>query len=305
MREEKQLIKQNNFVENKEIYVKEFFDYIDVSEKSKKTYQNGLNSFYEYICINNIKKPTRKDILGFREHIKEHLSVSTVNTYMISIRNFFKWLEYAGLYENITENVKGLKIGNTHRKEALTTDQCKQILSSLTNTRERILFLLTTTCGLRANEIVNIRLSDFKIKQDRICLYILGKNRDFKEDFVVVDNQIYNYIQEYIQEYNITDYLFVSTSNNNNNGKLTTKTIRLMVKNMLKRVGIVGDEYSCHSLRHTFATLSIKNGVDIREVSQALRHKSLSTTTIYLHDLEMLNNTCSNKVYNSLFNEVV
>lgn len=71
-----------------------------------------------------------------------------------------------------------------------------------------------------------------------------------------------------------------------------------MVKNMLKRVGIVGDEYSCHSLRHTFATLSIKNGKDIREVSQALRHKSISTSMIYIHDLEKIDNTCSSSVSN-------
>lgn len=298
MEKEKQLIKQNNFLESKEQLVKAFLDYIDVSEKSQKTYQNGLNAFYEYIYTRNIKKPAREDILGFREHIREHLSVSTVNTYMISIRNFFKWLEYAGLYKNITENVKSLKISNTHRKDALTPDQCKKLLTVANNLREKVILLLAITCGLRANELVNIRLSDFERKQDKICLYVLGKGRSFKEDFVIIDPAVYKYILEYIQEYNIQDYLFVSTSNNNNGGKLTTKTIRLIVKNMLRRIGLNSDNYSLHSCRHSFATMSIKSGQDIREVSQALRHKSLSTTTIYLHDLEKINNTCSNSVSN-------
>ena len=296
----KELITQENFIEKKDQLINDFLNYVDVSLKSQETYKNGINAFYEYIYTNGIKNPVREDILGFRERIKEYLSVSTVNTYMISIRNFFKWLEYAGLYKNITENVKGLKIGNTHRKEPLTIDQCKQVIEKAENTREKIIFLLATTCGLRANELVNIRLSDFKKKDNTICLYILGKDRDFKEDFVVVDNQIYKYIQEYIQEYNINDYLFVSTSNHNNNGKLTTKTIRLIVKNMLKRIGIDSLEYSLHSLRHTFATLSIKEGQDIRSVSQALRHKSLSTSMIYLHDLEKIENKCSKSVSNLL-----
>lgn len=296
MEKKNEIITKGDFIEKKEQLKKEFLNYIDVSKKTQETYQNGLNAFYEYIYINNIKNPSREDILGFREHIKQHLSVSTVNTYMIGIRNFFKWLEYAGLYKNITENVKGLKIGNSHRKESLTPDQCQKILGSAKNLREKIIFLLATTCGLRANELVNIRLEDFKIKQDKVCLYILGKDRDFKEDFVIVDKQVYDYIQEYIQKYNIEDYLFVSTSNNNNNGKLTTKTIRLIVKNMLKRIGIDSLDYSLHSLRHTFATLSIKNGQDIRSVSQALRHKSISTTTIYLHDLEKIENKCSSSV---------
>lgn len=298
MEKRKTIIEQNDFVQKKEKLIKDFITYVDVCEKSRKTYQNGLNAFYEYIRTNNIKKPEREDILGFREYIKEHLSISTVNTYMIGLRNFFKWLEYKGIYKNITENVKSVKIGNSHRKESLTEEQCKQLLTNVKDTREKIIVLLAITCGLRANELVNIRLEDFKIKQDKICLYVLGKGRDFKEDFVVIPEKLYNLINEYINEYGIEDYLFVSTSNHNNNGKLTTKTVRLIVKDMLKRIGLDSSRYSLHSLRHSFATLSIKNGEDIRSVSQALRHKSLSTTTIYLHDLEKINNKCSNSVSN-------
>ena len=305
MKANEKIIIKDNFILNREKMINEFLGYIDVSPKSQETYKNGLNAFYKYICIKNIKNPNREDILAFREYIKECLSISTVNTYMIGVRSFFKWLEYRGIYENITENVKGVKIGNSHRKESLTQMQCQEILENAKDTREKIIFILAATCGLRANELVNIKLEDFKIKQGKVCLYVLGKDRDFKEDFVVIPEKLYESINEYIQEYNITDYLFVSTSNHNNNGKLTTKTLRLIVKNMFKRIGIDSKDYSLHSCRHYFATNSIKNGVDIREVSQALRHKSLSTTTIYLHDLEMLNNTCSNKVYNSLFNEVV
>ena len=298
MEKRKTIIEQNDFVQKKEKLIKDFITYVDVCEKSRKTYQNGLNAFYEYIRTNNIKKPEREDILGFREYIKEHLSISTVNTYMIGLRNFFKWLEYKGIYKNITENVKSVKIGNSHRKESLTEEQCKQLLTNVKDTREKIIVLLAITCGLRANELVNIRLEDFKIKQDKICLYVLGKGRDFKEYFVVIPEKLYNLINEYINEYGIEDYLFVSTSNHNNNGKLTTKTVRLIVKDMLKRIGLDSSRYSLHSLRHSFATLSIKNGEDIRSVSQALRHKSLSTTTIYLHDLEKINNKCSNSVSN-------
>lgn len=303
MEVKKYITEKSDFSATKEILVKNFLDYIDVSKKSQETYRNGLNAFYEYININSIKNPVREDIINFREYIKSYLSVSTVNTYMIGLRNFFKWLEYSRIYKNIAENVKGLKIGNSHRKECLTKEQCKEILDKTKNKREKVIFLLATTCGLRANELVNIRLSDFKEKQDKICLYVLGKDRDFKEDFIIVPEKLYMLINEYINEYGIEDYLFVSTSNHNNNGKLTTKTIRLIVKNMFKRIGIEEKEYSLHSCRHYFATSSIKNGINIREVSQALRHKSISTTTIYLHDLEKINNQCSDKVYNSMFNE--
>ena len=294
----------NEIIKKENLSLKElkdkYLDYIDVSDNTVKTYDVGLLQFFNYLQGRNIKQPTREDIISFREYLQENHKPTTINSYMIAVRNFFNWLEYEGITKNITKNIKGIKVGNEHKRESLTAEQCKTVLNAAKDIREKVIFLLATTCGIRANELVNIRISDFKEKQDNICLYLLGKGRDYKQDYVIITPDIFELIKQYVQEYNITDYLFVSTSNNNKNGMITTKTVRLIIKNMFKRVGIVGDEYSCHSLRHTFATLSIKSGEDIREVSQALRHKNLQTTMIYLHDLEMINNKCSSAVVSAL-----
>lgn len=294
------LKEQQNDVQIKN-YVERYLNYIDVSENTVKTYNVGLKMFCEYITLNNIKTPTREDIIAFREDLKERLQPNTVNSYMIAVRNFYDWLEYEDITKNITKKIKGIKIGEEHKRESLTEEQVKLVLDNTKDIREKTLFSLLISCGLRANEIVNIELKDFKEKQGNICLYVLGKARDYKQDFVIIPKELFDLIKEYVSEFNITDYLFTSTSNHNTNGKLTTKTIRLMIKNMFKRVGIVGDEYCCHSCRHTFATLSLINGEDIREVQQAMRHHSISTTQRYLHDLDRLNNKCSNVVSSVLF----
>lgn len=294
--------------EKKEIrikdYIDKYLDYIDVSSNTIDTYNVGLLQFNQYLLDSNITQPTREDIINFREELRKEHKPTTVNTYLIAIRNFYSWLEYEGITKDVTKKIKGLRISNEHKRNALTLEQCKLVLENVANIREKVIFLLATTCGLRANELVNIRLQDFKLNQGKICLYVLGKARDFKEDFVIVDASLYQIIEQYVKEYNITDYLFVSTSNHNTNGKLTTKTMRLIIKDMFKRVGIEGSEYSLHSCRHTFATLSIMSGKDIREVSQAMRHKSITTTTIYLHDMEKLNNQCSNSVTNAILGGV-
>ena len=286
-------------------YVKSFLDYIDVKDKTIETYEIALRQFLGYLKEHNIKTPTREDIIEYRENLKENLKPNTVNSYLIAIRNLYNYLEYEGITKNITKNIKGVNIGEEHKRNALTEEQCKSVLENALNNREKLMFLLGIVCGLRAKEIVNIQISDFKEKDGVICLYVFGKGRDYKEDFVVVPNDLFEFIKEYVKEYNINNYLFTSSSNHNHNGKLTTKTIRLIIKDMFKRVGLDSEEYSQHSCRHTFATLSIKNGIDIREVSQALRHKSIQTTTIYLHDLEKLNNQCSNSISNILFNKEV
>lgn len=293
-------IKENQI--NLKEYAYKFLDYIDVSENTVMTYKVGLKNFFEYLKESRITMPTREDIIEYRDYLINNLKPTTANSYMIAVRNLFNYLEYEGIMKNITKNIKGINVGNEHKRESLTKEQCLEILNNVQDIREKVLFLLATTCGIRANELVNIRLEDFKEKQGKICLYLLGKARDYKQDYVIISEDVFKLIKEYIKLYNITDYLFTSTSNHNTGGKLTTKTIRLIMKNMFRRIGLDGDEYSCHSCRHTFATLSIQNGEDIREVSQALRHKQLNTTMIYLHDLERINNNCTNVVSNVLFN---
>lgn len=293
-------LKQNNYIVLKN-YENEFLNYIDVADNSVNTYKVGLKHFFNYLKERDITMPTREDIIEYRDYLMKHLKPTTANSYMIAVRNLYSYLEYQEITKNITKNIKGVNVGNEHKRESLTQEQCKLVLSNAKDIREKVMFLLATTCGIRANELVNIRLEDFKVKQDKVCLYLLGKARDYKQDFVIVSNDVFEIIKEYINLYHITDYLFTSTSNHNNSGKLTTKTIRLIIKNMFKRVGIVGDEFSLHSCRHSFATLSIQNGMDIREVSQALRHKSIATSMIYLHDMERINNKCTDSVSNLLF----
>lgn len=279
-----------------------YLNYIDVSDNTVKTYEVGLLQFINYLQQNDISFPQRKDIINFRNYLEQYHKPTTVNSYIVAVRNFFAWLEYEGFAKDIAKNVKGMKVSNEHKRLSLTVEQCKEVLGNVKDLREKVLFLLATTCGIRANEIVNIRVEDFKEKEGKVCLYLLGKGRDYKQDYVIITPDILDLIKEYIKVYNISDYLFVSSSNNNKNGKLTTKTIRLMIKDMFARVGIVGDEYCCHSLRHTFATLSIQGGKDIREVSQALRHKNISTSLIYIHDMERLNNQCSYAVAGAILN---
>lgn len=296
----KDLRKYESNVLDFQMLKKQFIDYIDVSKNTVDTYSSAIKQFLNYMQENNIKNPQREDIISFREYLKEHYELNTVNGLMIALRQFFKFLEYSGIYKNITENVKGVKIESYHKREYLTLEQCKSVLNGAKNTREKVLFTLTFTCGLRANEVANIRLEDFTLKGGKHCLYILGKDRDGKQDYVVVPNETFELIQKYVKEYNIQDYLFVSESNHNKGGKVATCTLRRIINKMYERVGIVGKEYVFHSLRHSFATLSLQNGIDIREVSKGLRHKNINTTEIYSHDLEKINNKCSSTVSSML-----
>lgn len=282
--------------------IQRFLNYIDVSENTTKAYNVGLIQFNEYLKANGIKEPTRETIIEFREYLLETHKPKTVNLYLIAVKNFYSWLEYEGITKDISKKIKGIKLEQRHLKRGLSQEEIKQVLGVCKDIREELLVKLMITCGLRCNEVVNIEIQDFYKDGDAIMLKVLGKGRDgLKQDLVRIDNRLFELIKEYCKEYNVTDYLFTSTSNHNTNGKLTTKTIRYIITNLFKKAKLDMEMLSTHSTRHTSCELALESGLDLREVSEFMRHKSLQTTLIYAKELEQRNSVVSTTIGNYVF----
>lgn len=293
-----------NVIANKEQYIEKFLEYIDVSNNTIKEYTAGLKRFFNYCYENNIIDVTRQDVINFREYLKdEDKEASTINLYLASVKNFFKWLEYEGVYKDITRNVKSLPVEKGHKREAVTVEQLKSMLSFCKDKRERLILLITITTGLRCNELRNIMVEDFKEKNGAVCLYVLGKARaGLKTDYVVIPDDLYQEVKQYISENNITGYLFVSTSNNNKGNLISTRAIRDIVNKIYTKAGLDKNLYVFHSLRHGFCNISLMNDIDIVEVSKAMRHKSIQTTMTYVRDIEAKDNRCFATVSNLVLN---
>lgn len=281
----------------------DFLNYQDVCSNSIETYNRALKQFCVYLEENNIARPTREDIINWREELKETHKPTTINSYLIAVRNFFKYLEYKGIYENITENVKGIKLESNHLKRGFTQEELKKILDVCKNDREKIITLLTFSCALRSSEVVNIRLEDFYLDNGVVMLKVLGKGRDgYKQDSVKIDSRLLEIIKRYIKDNDVTDYLFTSTSNRSKGQKLNTKTIRQEFRKIFKKADIEDiDNVSFHSFRHASVTISLENGMSIQEVSEAVRHKSIATTMIYKNELDKKNSTFSNSLCDIVF----
>lgn len=282
--------------------IQRFLNYIDVSENTTKAYNVGLIQFNEYLKANGIKEPTRETIIEFREYLLETHKPKTVNLYLIAVKNFYSWLEYEGITKDISKKIKGIKLEQRHLKRGLSQEEIKQVLGVCKDIREELLVKLMITCGLRCNEVVNIETQDFYKDGDAIMLKVLGKGRDgLKQDLVRIDNRLFELIKEYCKEYNVTDYLFTSTSNHNTNGKLTTKTIRYIITNLFKKAELDMEMLSTHSTRHTSCELALESGLDLREVSEFMRHRSLQTTLVYAKELEQRNSVVSTTIGNYVF----
>ena len=300
------LRKENNNVvetltfERLEQFEESFIDYLDVDDKTLKVYKNGINCFNNYLQENGIKNPNRDSVIGFRNMLRETYSSNTVNSYMISVRALFKYLEIHGLYKNIAVDIKGAKYDTTPKKEILSLEQMQTIYNDLGDLRERSLFGLMISTGLRVCEIATANIEDIKLYNNEIVLFVLGKKRDSKCDYVKLSNQVINDLQDYIGN-RTSGSIFISTSNENYGLGLSTVSLRKIIKNIFKRYGLDKDTLSCHSLRRSFAVVSYETGNSIYDIQQVLRHQNISTTTRYLKQVDRDKNKTEYNVANAIF----
>lgn len=294
----------NNMVEFKNIDLnnvqERFIDYLDVNELTIKSYKEGIRHFIDYLEENNIKQPTRIDFRNFRDSLKDKVQTNTINSYLTANRGFFRYLEANGIYPNITNDVKSIRTSNIPKRQVLSQEECKKIYNSLNDKREKCLFSLCLSTGLRGIEISRAKIEDIKEYNGEIVLWVQQKKHDSKDFYVKLSDQVLNDINEYIEQ-RTDGYIFISTSNNNSGGGVTTTTIRRMMKAIFKRFGYDEDYFSLHSTRRTFATLAYVNDIDIYSIQQVLGHRSISTTQRYINQVVRDKNETEKKVSNLIF----
>lgn len=286
-----------------------FITFLDAKPKTIETYSKALKQFIRYIQANKIMKPTRADIITYREELKRTLKPATVQIYVIAVRLFFKWLNQENLYPNIAENIKGAKIEKTHKKDALTSHQTKEILAAIDRSttqgkRDYAIFALMVTGGLRTIEISRANIEDIRTMGDSTVLYIHGKGKDEKSDYVKVPAPVDKAIRSYLNSRGKaapSEPLFSSTSNNNQGARMTTRAISGIVKGRLLTAGYNSDRLTAHSLRHTAGTLNLLNGGTLDETQQLLRHTNINTTMIYLHHIDRAKNQSEQRIAAAIF----
>ena len=288
-----------------------FISFLDVKEKTADTYRKALKRLFQYFVDNQIAQPTRSDLIAFRDELKAVNKASTVKTYLTATRLFFRWLEQEGLYKNIADKIKGAKVEHGHKKDALTVDQVKDVIDTFTADteastakRDYAIFCLMVTCGLRTIEVVRADLEDLRTLGSKTVLYVQGKGKDEKSEYVIITREVEKAIRSYLAtRTDATDKapLFSSTSNNSKGKRLTTRTISGIVKERLKLAGLNSNRLTAHSLRHTAVTLSLLGGSTLQEARQFARHSNIATTEIYAHNLERIANPCEGIVSSSIF----
>lgn len=269
----------------------------DIRPISKEIYKKGLERFINWMQSNQITQPDRAAVLRFKTFLQESgLSANTVNSYLVAVKRFFAYLQGERLYPDIAKGVKGAKQPKGHLRESPTVTQVKDMLaeidvSTLRGKRDFAMINLMARTGLRTIEMIRANIEDMKQEGGDALLFIQGKGRDSKDEFVLLTDGSLKPILAYLKtrkKADPTEPLFTSLSDRNKGQRLTTKTVRSMAKEAYRSIGIDRAKLSAHSLRHFFATQSLKAGAPLIQVKDAMRHSSIETTQRYLHNLDRI-----------------
>ena len=165
----------------------------------------------------------------------------------------------------------------------LEESECERLLAACDGPyalRDYCILMLFMSCGLRVSELVSLNITD--VYEDH--LRVIGKGN--KERVVFFGDGCREAIDDYLLVRNSEkvpekdkNALFISQKN----CRFGVRGVQQMVENKLKLAGLDASRYSPHKLRHTAATLMLKNGVDTRALQEVLGHSNLNTTQIYTH----------------------
>lgn len=157
----------------------------------------------------------------------------------------------------------------------LSKQEIERVIDSISNTKHRLMISLAYGAGLRVSELINLKVADIDL--DNIALYVrAGKGN--KDRITVIPVSLKESLSRMIRFSDKNDLVFESERG----GKLTTRTAQVVFAKALVNAGIKKPA-TFHSLRHSFATHLLENGIDIRYIQELLGHSSIATTQIYTH----------------------
>lgn len=244
--------------------------YRNYSPETVKSYLGGLEDFFAHFghdCEKYDEYKVKEYLANLRE---KGLSGQTINVRLNAIKFF---------YENVMKIPCKLNLRYSKRPTRLpvilSREEIGRIIAGIKNDKHRLLVALAYGAGLRVSEIVNLKIKDINLPDLQIAI---RQAKGQKDRITVLPDKLKNEITQFMVGKAPDDYLLASERG----GKLTKRTAQIIFSRALKKAGIAKDA-TFHSLRHSFATHLLENGVDVRYVQELLGHRNIRTTQIYTH----------------------
>ena len=240
------------------------------------------NTIATYIeCLVSLSKhfKTSPDLLSvdqIREYIQyklteAKLSKSWMNQTISALKIFF--------CEVLKRDWDGIDIPRPRREiklpVVLSKEEVSRIINTPRNLKHKAFLMLTYSAGLRLQEACNLKIRH--IDSQRMLIRVV-QAKGAKDRYTILSPVALNLLREYWKIYKVKEWLFETKPNQH----ISSRMAQHIFKDALRKTGI-NKQVGIHSLRHSFATHLLEQGVSLPIIQQLLGHTSLKTTSIYLH----------------------
>ncbi len=238
------------------------------SVKTRKSYLLYVKQYLDFVKKKKFKNKQEAVEKFLLEKVERKKSSQTVNLALNAVKFFYK--------EVLKNDEKiDLKFAKRSKKLpiVLSKKEIEKILENIPNQKYKLAVALAYAGGLRISEIQNLKVRDVDLEE----LVIHIKNaKDKKDRITVFPEKLKIDFQNLMAGKSANDFVF----NSSRGGKLTTRSFQAVFKKALQKARIK-KEATFHSLRHSFATHLLENGVDVRYVQELLGHQNIRTTQVY------------------------
>lgn len=295
----------SNIPSQTENLVEMYLGQLDAKPTTISSYRKSLGTFMSWLNDNNIDEVDKGTLLDYKRFLVKRYKANTVNAYIVALKSFYSFLEEHRISRNHTTGLKGVKASKNFSKSSLTIEQALELLRSfdrntLEGKRNYALISLMINTGLRVMEVHGADIDDIDQTSGHALLYIQGKGRDSKDNYVVLEHNVLEALNDYINSRGDNEGALFKGISNRSNNRLTKGSISRIVKTSFRNIGLDNPKLTAHSTRHTAVTFSLLGGATIQEAQAMARHSNINTTMIYSHNINRIQNNAESKIANIL-----
>ena len=241
------------------------------SPRTVKTFRSLLARFLEFVGERRISEVTTWDVDAFLAKLRASgYEERSIYTAAVAVKRF---MEYLGLRENL----RGFELPKrpSELPRYLTPEEVQAMIDAAGNLRDKLVVSLLYCTGVRVSELVGIRVSDVDLEEGSIRV----RGKGGRERVVFFDSRTRQLLAEYLPTVKGCEYLFPARGGE---GHMHYVTVERIIRKLARAAGLK-KRVTPHVLRHSFATISLAKGMDVREIQELLGHASLRSTQIYTH----------------------
>lgn len=262
----------------------------ELNDKTVKAYRIDITQFLRYLEVNQLLLD-KNGINHYLDYLHNKYKQRTIKRKIASVKAFFSYLDYEERIENNPFNRVRVRFKEEQiLPRSISQEVIEKLLKFMYQEKDNVKLskwkrrlLLRDICvvellfmtGIRISELCELHRNAIDLSKGTICVYGKGS----KERIIPIGSiKVLRLLQKYEREFEkeIEGNLFV----NRYGEPLSTQAVRLMLQHYTQAAGIE-QHITPHMIRHSFATLLLERGVDIRIIQQLLGHASIVTTQIY------------------------